>query len=128
MHFIILLRLSCAVCCTCLHMNSGFSIKCSRFLGERHITLTFSTIGMGKGSISGAAIKITMPNFPQNTFVPAAHLADRFQHPTIQSSYNPASAVCQLNLPHLQHHQSLLMLKIIVRPVKAQLCKNWHAG
>ena len=29
----------------------------------------------------------------------------------IQSSYRPAPAVCQLNRPHLQHHQSPLMLR-----------------
>ena len=43
-----------------------------------------------------------------------------FQHPSHpELVHYLAPAVCQLNLPHRQHHQSTLMLKILVRPVES---------
>ena len=105
-----------------------FSIKCSRsFGGATQITLTISTMGISQDSISGTAIM--MPNYSNlpKTLLCKRRFWRNFSILAIQSSHSPAPAVWQLNLPHLQHHQSLLMLKILVRPVKARQ-KKWHTG
>ena len=70
---------------------------------------------MGQDSISRTAIKIMMPkysNFSKTLLCQRRSWRD-FSILAIQSSYNPAPAVCQLNLPH-HHHQSPLVLKILV--------------
>ena len=104
-HCIISLRLSCAVGHACV--IDVFDQMFPFFGGATQTTLTISTMGVGQ--------------FPRNNFVPTAVLA-QFQHPSHpELVHYLAPAVCQLSLPHLQHHpQSPLMLKIPVRPVKAR--------
>lgn len=91
------------------------------FGGATQIT-TISTMGIGQDSISGTAIMMpNYSNFPNGTILCKRRFLRNFRILALQSSYNPAPAVCQLILPHPQHHpQSPLMLKIPVRPVKAR--------
>ena len=114
------------------HEFRVFDHKCSRFLWERDRYNSYAQHnGYGSGHYFWSRYQnhgAQLQQFPKTLLCPQRVWLIDFSIQTIQSSYNPAPAVCQLNRPHLQHHQSSLMLKILVRPVKAQLWKKWRAG
>ena len=112
MHFIISLLLSCAVGHACLDMNSSFRSNVPAFWGSDT-----------DNSYDQQWVQAMMPNynnFPKTLLRQQRRFWRHFSIPAIQRLYNQALAVWQLNLPHLQHHQSPLMFKILVRPAKAQ--------
>ena len=113
LHCIISLRLNCAVGLACVDMNSGFRYD--------QMFLFFGGSDTDNYYDQHNGYRPNYSNFPETLLcLPTAVLA-QFRHPShSELVHYLAPAVCHLNLPHLQHHQSPLMLKFLVRPVKSE--------
>ena len=68
-----------------------------------------------------------LQQFPQNTFVPTAGLT-RFKHPSHPELVPASSSSLPAQTSPPAASPESADVEILVRPAKAQLCKNWRAG